>query len=202
MNKSPLIIALDVPDVAEARRLVNALGDSASFYKVGLELYTASGMDFPRQLKQEGHRVFLDLKLYDIPETVRRAVANVTQSGVDFLTIHGMRQVIKAAVEGRGDAQLKLLAVSVLTSMDQQDLDDDGYSATLSDVIDLRVRNAVADRADGIVCSPRDVARVRSIAGPRTILVTPESAPRAHPPPIRSASPRPPKPSPAAPIIW
>ncbi len=102
MKNSPLIVALDVPTAAEARQLVDTLGGSASFYKVGLELYASAGMDFARQLKHEGHRVFLDLKLYDIGETVRRAVANIAQFGVDFLTIHGMRQVMQAAVEGRG----------------------------------------------------------------------------------------------------
>jgi orotidine-5'-phosphate decarboxylase len=173
MKTSPLIIALDVSTAAEARGIVDALGDSASFYKVGLELYASAGIDFARRLKQEGHRVFLDLKLYDIGETVRRATANVAQSGVDFLTIHGMRQTMQAATEGRADSSLKLLAVSVLTSIDQQDLLDDGYSCELGTLIDLRARNAMADGVDGIVCSPRDVARVRAITGPRAILVTP-----------------------------
>jgi orotidine-5'-phosphate decarboxylase len=173
MKPTPVIVALDVASAAEARELVAALGDSTSFYKVGLELYAAAGMDFARELKNQGHRVFLDLKLYDIGETVRRAVAQVAKSGVDFLTIHGMRQVMQAALEGRGDSPLKLLAVSVLTSVDQQDLIEDGYSASLADLIGLRVRNAISDRADGIVCSPRDVSRVRRITGPRAILVTP-----------------------------
>lgn len=173
MKDSPIIVALDVSTAAEARRLVDALGDSASFYKVGLELYASAGIEFARQLKQEGHRVFLDLKLYDIGETVRRATANIARSGVDFLTIHGMRQAMNAAIEGRGDSPLKLLAVSVLTSIDQHDLDDDGYSCKLADLIDLRARNAMANGIDGIVCSPRDVARVRALTGAQKILVTP-----------------------------
>jgi len=173
MKESPIIIALDVPCAAEARKLVFALGDSVSFYKVGLELYAAAGMDFVHELRQQGHRVFLDLKLYDIGETVRRAVAQIAKSGVDFVTIHGMRQVMRAAVEGRGGSQVKLLAVSVLTSVDENDLREDGYSATLPELIARRVRNAVEDQVDGIVCSPRDVAVIRLLAGGRAILVTP-----------------------------
>ena len=170
---NPVIVALDFPSAQQARTLVAKLGDAAPFYKVGLELYAASGMEMVRELKQQGRRVFLDLKLYDIGETVRRAVAVIAKSGVDFLTIHGMRQVMRAAVEGRGDSPLKLLAVSVLTSVDENDLREDGYSRALSDLIDLRVRNAVEDGADGIVCSARDAARVRSIAGRNAILVNP-----------------------------
>src|SRR5579863_9924611 len=121
-SRSVIIVALDVESAAEARTIVSSLGDSVSFYKVGLELYAAAGMDFVHELRQQGHRVFLDLKLYDIGETVRRAVAQIAKSGVDFVTIHGMRQVMRAAVEGRGKSQVKLLAVSVLTSVDENDL--------------------------------------------------------------------------------
>jgi len=172
MTSSRVIVALDVPNAGEARTLVCRLGDAAGFYKVGLELYAAAGMDFVRELKQQGHRVFLDLKLYDIGETVRRAVEVIVQTSVDFLTIHGMRQVMQAAVAGRNGASLKLLAVSVLTSVDEKDLHEDGYSCSLSELIERRVANAVADGADGIICSARDVAKVRSLAS-RAILVTP-----------------------------
>jgi len=174
---SPIIVALDVETAGEARKLVAALGDSVGFYKVGLELYASAGMEFVRELKRDGHRVFLDLKLYDIGETVRRAVAQVARAGADFLTIHGMRQAMQAAVAGRGDAELKLLAVTVLTSVDDRDLEQDGYSKGAAELVDLRVRNAMADGMDGIVCSPVEAARVRSIAGRsadgRPILVTP-----------------------------
>lgn len=173
MKDSPIIVALDVDSAAEARKLVAALGDSVGFYKVGLELYASAGMDFVRELKRDGHRVFLDLKLYDIGETVRRAVAQVARADVDFLTIHGMRQAMQAAVSGRGDASLKLLAVTVLTSVDDRDLEQDGYSKGAAELVDLRVRNAMADGMDGIVCSPVEAARVRSIAGLGPILVTP-----------------------------
>ncbi len=168
-----IIVALDVESAAEARSIVSSLGDSVSFYKVGLELYASAGMDFVRELKSQGHRVFLDLKLYDIPETVRRAVIQIARSGVDFLTIHGMRQVMQAAVAGRGESDLKLFAVTVLTSVDDADLAGDGYSKSTSELVALRARNAMADGVDGLICSPLDVRAVRAVTGPEAILVTP-----------------------------
>jgi orotidine-5'-phosphate decarboxylase len=176
MNDSPIIIALDVPSADEARRLVREIGDAASFYKVGLELYAAAGPDFARELKAEGHRVFLDLKLHDIGETVRRTVAQVTKIGPDFLTVHATDQGMRAAVEGRGtssDSPLKLLGVGVLTSLDDSDLEKDGYSRSLTDLVELRTRSAMAAEMDGIVCSPREVAKVRAITGPKMILLNP-----------------------------
>jgi len=173
MKTSPIIIALDVETAAEARTLVNALGDSVSFYKVGLELYAATGMDFARELKSQGHRVFLDLKLYDIGETVKRAVAQVAKTGVDFLTVHGSRGVMEAAHAGLNGSPLTLLAVTVLTSFDETDLKQMGYSCGISELVELRVRNALEAGIGGIVCSPREVARVRTLAGPAATLVTP-----------------------------
>jgi orotidine-5'-phosphate decarboxylase len=173
MNKSPVIVALDVESATEARTLIAALGDSASFYKVGLELYTSAGMDFVRELKAQGHRVFLDLKLYDIGETVKRATAQVARAGADFLTIHGSRAVMQAAVMGNAQATLQLLAVTVLTSFDESDLRQMGYACSVSELVELRVRNAMEAGVNGIVCSPVEVARVRGITGPGAILVTP-----------------------------
>ena len=173
MNSSPLIIALDVESAADARALVHALGNSTSFYKVGLELYTAAGMDFVRELIAEGKQVFVDLKLYDIGETVNRATAQVARSGATFLTVHAQDQVVRAAVAGKGDSELGILAVTVLTSFDQNDIQRDGYAEPLSAVVDRRVRTAVKAGAEGIVCSALDVARVRQIAGPEITLVTP-----------------------------
>ncbi len=173
MKPSPVIVALDLESSAEARALIAALGDSASFYKVGLELYTSTGVDFVRELKAQGHRVFLDLKLYDIGETVKRAVAQVARLGVDFLTVHGSRAVMEAAVAGRSDAPLQLLAVTVLTSFDESDLRQMGYPCSVSELVELRVRNAMEAGVNGIVCSPVEVGRVRSITGPGAILVTP-----------------------------
>ena len=168
-----LIIALDVETAAEARVLIASLGDAAGFYKVGLEMFAAAGMDFVRELKAQGHRVFVDLKLYDIGETVKRAVAQVAKVGADFLTVHGSRAVMAAAVAGRGDSSLKLLAVTVLTSFDESDLRQMGYACDLPALVELRVRNAMDAGIDGVVCSALEVARVRGIAGPRAMLVTP-----------------------------
>jgi orotidine-5'-phosphate decarboxylase len=173
MNGSPVIVALDVATEVEARSLIATLGDSASFYKVGLELYAGVGMNFVRELKSEGHRVFLDLKLYDIGETVKRAVAQVVRAGADFLTIHGSRTVLEAAVAGRDGAPLELLAITVLTSFDENDLRQMGYPGTVAELVELRVRNAVDAGVNGIVCSPLEVARVRALAGTEATLVTP-----------------------------
>jgi orotidine-5'-phosphate decarboxylase len=173
MNDSPIIIALDLDSVAGARELVTRLGDSAGFYKVGLELYAAAGMSFVGELLDARKQVFLDLKFYDINETVKRAVAQVARTRVRFLTIHAIRPVMEAAVEGRGDSHLQLLAVTVLTNFDDKDVQELGYRYSVSELVALRVRHARAAGCDGIVCSPLEVARVRQLAGPDAILVTP-----------------------------
>lgn len=139
-----------------------------------MELYAASGMDLVKQVGGLGKKVFLDLKLYDIGETVKRATRRICESGaVTFLTVHGSRTVMKAAVEGRGDARTKLLAVTVLTSFDRDDLADLGYSVPIAALVELRVRKAVESGIDGIVCSPLEVARVRQIGGRDLKLVIP-----------------------------
>jgi orotidine-5'-phosphate decarboxylase len=168
-----MIVALDVDTADEARRLVARLGTRIGFYKVGMELYAAAGMDFVRELLGEGKQVFLDQKYYDIGETVKRAVRVTARSGVQLLTVHGSSQVMRAAIEGRGDAGTKLLAVTVLTSFDQQDLADMGYECVISDLVSLRVRKAMEAGMDGLVCSPLDAAAVRAQAGRQAILVTP-----------------------------
>jgi orotidine-5'-phosphate decarboxylase len=170
---NPLIIALDVETAEQARELVARLGDDASFYKVGMELYASAGMDFVRELIGQGKQVFLDLKMYDIGETVKRAVAQVARLGVTLTTVHGSGPVMRAAVEGRGTAALKLLGVTVLTSFDKEDLADLGYPCEVSDLVKLRVRKAMEARIDGLVCSPLEVAAVRQITGPAAVLVTP-----------------------------
>lgn len=173
MNENPIIIALDVENAEQARALVKRLGDSVATYKIGMELYASAGMEFVRELTGEGKQVFLDMKFYDIGETVKRAVAQVARSGVQFLTVHGSGAVMRAAVEGRGDAPLQLLAVTVLTSFDKDDLADLGYPCEVSDLVQLRVRKAMEAGVGGIVCSPLEVAAVRAIAGPDAVLVTP-----------------------------
>ncbi len=173
MNESPVIIALDVESTEEARALVRALGPEAGFYKVGMELYASAGMEFVRELIGEGKRVFLDMKYYDIGETVRRAVAQVARVGVDLLTVHAVGQVMRAAVDGRGDSKLRLLAVTVLTSFDQDDLHEMGYTCTVPELVGMRVRTAVEAKVDGLVSSPLEVRTVRKLAGPAMTLVTP-----------------------------
>ncbi|MDQ2840962.1 MAG: orotidine-5'-phosphate decarboxylase [Acidobacteriota bacterium] len=172
--ENPMIIALDIDNAAEALALVNKIGPTAGFYKVGMELYAASGMQLVSKLSSLGKKIFLDLKLYDIGETVKRAARQICRTGVvDLLTVHGSRSVMQAAVEGREGAATQLLAVTVLTSFDQDDLADLGYPVPLSDLVELRVRKAVESGMDGIVCSPLEVARVRQIGGPKLKLVTP-----------------------------
>jgi orotidine-5'-phosphate decarboxylase len=170
---NPLIVALDFESAERAREMVEALGDWIPTYKVGLELYAAAGMPFVRELIGRGKDVFLDLKLYDIGETVKRTVAQLAASGVRFTTVHASKALLKAAVEGRGAAKLQLLAVTVLTSFDQTDLADLGYSCPVSELVALLVGKAMEAGVDGIVCSPLEVAAVRAIAGPGTVLVTP-----------------------------
>ena len=173
MTDNRVIIALDVESADEARVLVHRLGPAADFYKVGMELYAAAGMSYVQELLDAGKQVFLDLKFYDIGETVKRAVAQVARRGIHLLTVHGSRAVMRAAAEGRAGAPLRLLAVTVLTSFDQEDLQDLGYPCSVPQLVDLRVRSAMAAGVDGLVCSPLEVARVREIAGPNAILVTP-----------------------------
>jgi len=172
MTDSPIIVALDVASPDEARALVKRLGTHVNFYKVGMELYAAAGMGFVDELAAQGKDVFLDMKFYDIGETVKRAVAQVARSRVRFLTVHGSVAVMRAAVEGRGDAATKLLAVTVLTSFDQQDLADLGYLCNIADLVALRVRKAMEAGIDGIVASPLEARAVRAIAGRKAILVT------------------------------
>jgi orotidine-5'-phosphate decarboxylase len=169
-----LIIALDVENVAGALQLVEKIGPATNFYKVGMELYAAAGMEIVSQLSSFGKNVFLDLKLYDIPETVKRATRQICKNGApSFLTVHGSRPIMRAAVEGRGDSETKLLAVTVLTSFDQGDLADLGFSVPVSNLVELRVRKAVESGMDGVICSPLELARVREAGGPKLLLVTP-----------------------------
>ncbi len=173
MSNDPVIIALDVDSASVADKLVVSLGDSQSFYKVGMELYAAAGMDYVRSLVGRGKRVFLDMKYYDIGETVKRAVAVAARSGAEFLTIHGVGQVMRAAIEGRGNSPMKLLAITVLTSFDQQDVRELGYDCALADLVGQRVRLAMRAGVDGIVGSPLEARAIRAEAGPAAILVTP-----------------------------
>jgi orotidine-5'-phosphate decarboxylase len=167
-----LIAALDVPSAAEARALAEALGDAVRFYKVGLELFSADGyFDLIRWLVGRGNKVFADLKLFDIPETVRRATANVAKSGASFLTVHAHRSVLEAAAAEKG--ALKVLGVTVLTSFDQSDLAEMGATKPLEQLVLERARAALEARCDGVISSPLEAARLKQAFGDKLLVVTP-----------------------------
>lgn len=171
-RRERLIVALDVPSAGAARALVETLGDAACFYKVGLELFTAGGyFDLVQWLADRGCKVFADLKLYDIPETVRRSVANLRASGATFLTVHGHRSVMDAAAAEKG--ALKILAVTVLTSFDHRDLQELGSSKSLDDLVLSRAQGAVEAGCDGVIASPLEAARLKSAFGGKLLVVTP-----------------------------
>ncbi len=168
-----LIVPLDLPSTDEARAMVKRLGDAVSFYKVGLELLASDGMTLAGELKAQGKQVFLDWKLHDIGETVRRSTAVLAGAGCDLLTVHATPQVMKAAVAGRGDSDLKILAVTVLTSLSEADLAEMGYRESARDLVAKRIRQAVEAGVDGVVASPLEAALAREIAGPDFLVVTP-----------------------------
>ena len=167
-----LIVALDLESVEEARALVARLGDSVSFYKIGMELAYAGGLDLARELKESGRRVFIDLKLHDICATVERASRQIAKMGMDFLTIHAYPQTMAAARAGAGDG-LKLLAVTVMTSYNDADLRDAGYALGVADLVARRARQAEATGIDGLILSPLELAAIRPLVGPDMLLVTP-----------------------------
>ena len=169
----PIIIALDLDSADEARALVQRLDNEAGFYNVGLELYSATGPDFVRELVAQGKDVFVDLKLYDIGETVKRATAVIARTGARFLTVHAIRQVMRAAIEGRAASPLQLLGVTVLTSFDEEDLRADAVTMSLSCLVQHRARQAQDAGMDGIVASPLEAATLRQIVGPDMRIVTP-----------------------------
>jgi orotidine-5'-phosphate decarboxylase len=169
-----LIVALDVPTAAEARALVSGVGDAVSFYKVGLELMATEGMALARELKAQGKQVFLDWKLHDIGTTVQRAAAAIAQADCgDFLTVHGEPQVMAAAVRGRGASNLKILAVTVLTSLDDEDLREMGYPDSVRALVERRIHQAIAAGCDGVISSPREADLARKLGGRDFLVVTP-----------------------------
>lgn len=174
MSANRLIVALDVESRAEALRLVERCGERIGFYKVGLELFTAEGPGVVRDLAAAGKRVFLDLKMYDIGETVKRAAARAADLGVALLTVHCVPQVIRAAVEGVRGTETKVLAVTVLTSFDQKDLEDLGVSGrTPAEQVMWLAKRGVEAGTHGFVCSPLEARGLRALAGRERLLVTP-----------------------------
>ncbi|WP_191558339.1 orotidine-5'-phosphate decarboxylase [Brevundimonas aurantiaca] len=179
-NRGPderIICALDVPTVAEAAALVGRVQDAAGFYKIGLQLFAVGGMELARDLKAEGRKVFLDWKLHDIGATVEKAAANLAASGCDLLTVHARPQVMAAAARGVAGSGLKVLGVTVLTSLTAEDLAADDHSLSPAELVELRVRQAFEAGIDGVVSSPQEAARVREIAQaagrPDFLIVTP-----------------------------
>ncbi len=170
---SRLIVPLDVPTGAEARALVETIGTAASFYKVGLELFASEGMDLARELKAAGKQVFLDWKLHDIGTTVQRAASVLAGSGCDFLTVDGEPQVMAAAVRGRGASNLKILAVTVLTSLNDADLKEMGYAHGARALVGRRIHQAIAAGCDGVVASPHEAGLARTAGGADFLVVTP-----------------------------
>jgi len=169
-----LIVPLDIASVEEARTLVAQLGEAVSFYKVGLELFaTGGGMGLAQELKAAGKQVFLDWKLHDIGATVQRAAAVLAEAGCDFLTVHGEPQVMASAVRGRGRSSLKVLAVTVLTSLSDEDLPEIGYETTVRALVERRVHQAIAAGCDGVISSPREAGLARTIGGKDFLVVTP-----------------------------
>ena len=169
-----LIVPLDVPTVAEARALVEQLGESVSFYKVGLELFaTGGGMTLAQELKAQGKQVFLDWKLHDIGTTVQRSAAVLAETGCDFLTVHAEPQVLKAAVQGRGRSNLKILGVTVLTSLTDADLVEMGFQESARQLVERRIHHAIAAGADGVIASPHEAELARKLGGKDFLVVTP-----------------------------
>jgi len=171
-RRERLIVALDVPSAAEARALVERLGPAARFYKVGLELFVSAGyFELVDWLVKRGNQVFADLKMYDIPETVARAVANLRGRGIRFVTVHGNQGIMEAAAREKGD--LKVLAVTVLTSLDRGDLDDFGFSVDVERLVLSRARRAMEAGCDGVISSGLEAQRLKSEFHDRLLVVTP-----------------------------
>jgi orotidine-5'-phosphate decarboxylase len=168
-----LIVALDLPDVASAEAMIGRLGDSVTFYKIGYQLGYAGGLPLARRLADQGKKVFIDLKLHDIGNTVARGVESIAALGATFLTVHAYPQTMKAAVEARAGSNLKILAVTVLTSYDDGDLHAAGYRLGVSDLVEARAQQAQVLGIDGIVCSPEEAAALHKIVGHQMHLVTP-----------------------------
>jgi orotidine-5'-phosphate decarboxylase len=167
-----LILALDVPSVEQAEAMIGKLGDAVTFYKIGYQLAYAGGLPLVQKLSGAGKKVFLDLKMHDIGNTIARGVESVAKLGATFLTVHAYPQTMKAAVEARGP-NLKILAVTVLTSYDDGDLHAAGYRLNVSDLVEARAQQAQVLGVDGIVCSAEEAARMHKIVGHQMCLVTP-----------------------------
>ncbi len=168
-----LIVGLDVPTLGEAEKIVSTLGDDVLFYKIGYQLVFAGGLEFARELAQSGKKIFLDMKLLDIDNTIASGVENIVKMGMSMLTLHAYPKAMKAAVEAARGSDLCLLGVTVLTSMDEQDLISAGYEYDPHTLVLRRAEQALAAGMGGIVCSAEESSAVRKIVGPNMAIVTP-----------------------------
>jgi orotidine-5'-phosphate decarboxylase len=176
MSDDRLIVALDVPDALAGLALAEKLGDAVSFYKIGLGMLTGGGLGLANELKQEhGKRIFLDMKLFDIGATVENAVRGLAQFDLDFLTVHGDPNVVRAAKEGASGTDLKILAVTILTSLDRADLDANLIKpGVMQDLVTERAKRALAAGADGVIASPQEAAVIRALPEAKgRLIVTP-----------------------------
>ncbi len=172
VDNQRLIVALDFPSTEGARRLVAQLDNSVNFYKVGLELFMADGyFEFVDELAAAGNQVFVDLKFFDVPATVGRAVERLQHRNISFVTVHGNDGIMQAAAAAKGD--LKILAVTVLTSLDRGDLDDLGFQCDIEELVLSRARRAIHYGCDGVVASGHEAARLRDELGDRLMIVIP-----------------------------
>jgi orotidine-5'-phosphate decarboxylase len=168
-----VIVALDVPTIAQAEALTDRLGDSITFYKIGMELAYIGGIQLGERLIRAGKKVFFDLKLHDIPNTVERATAQIAGTGATFMTVHAYPQTLAAAALGAKGSTLGILGVSVLTSMSEDDIARAGYGMGIADLVRRRARQAQENHATGLVCSPLEIGSVRETIGQSLKIVTP-----------------------------
>jgi orotidine-5'-phosphate decarboxylase len=171
-----LMLPVDVPTVADAEKLVKQTEGKVGVYKIGMELQFAGGLEFARDLARDGKKIFLDVKLHDIDNTIEKAVRNVAKMGMTFMTLHGYPKTMRAAVKGlreEGNPDLCLLGVTVLTSMDEQDLVDAGYRGPIADVVEARAKDARDAGMGGIVCAATEALKLRTILGDELVIVTP-----------------------------
>ena len=172
-SRDRLIVALDLPSVAEAERLVAGVGEAVSFYKIGYQLGYAGGLEFAKDLVRSGKKVFLDLKLHDIGNTVGKGVESVVKLGATFLTVHAYPQTVKAALEASRGSPLQILAVTILTSYNDRDVTEAGYTGTVAEQVKRKAAQACDLGVQGIVCSAEESEMLRPIVGRDRLLVTP-----------------------------
>jgi orotidine-5'-phosphate decarboxylase len=171
--KDRLIVALDVPSVEEANEVVDQLGDTVGFYKIGLGLHYVGGIELARRLKGDGKKVFWDAKIHDIEATTQAAVESVVQLGVDFLTLHGEVSTLRYAVAGRATSNLKLLVVTVLTSLDDAGVAEMGFGAGVVETVLRKTKAALHAGCDGVIASGREIGTIRQMAGSQLLIIVP-----------------------------